>query len=322
MKRQERLLAMMMSLQERQRTTAAELAAQFGVAERTVLRDVAALAAVDVPVFAERGRYGGIVLLPGTQVDLARLGAAETEVLQLFGLDLAGARQLGVGNPARRLVAKASAARIRPAAAGVGKRLPLSLPDVVTVDNRGWFGPARETDVAALATDIRTGRRLRIRYRSSGQTETTWRTVDPYGLLLRAGRWYLVADTAGRPRLYAVTRLDEWTTTDAPRQLRHGVSLDGLARELGDQLESGHDIVVTAELDTDRRDLAERILGTRLRTVEPGRHPGVVTVRIAYAEVGGVRQLLQFAEHIRVLDPPEACRLVHDLATALADRHS
>ena len=66
----------------------------------------------------------------------------------------------------------------------------------------------------------------------------------------------------------------------------------------------------------------ERILGTRLRTVEPGRHPGVVTVRIAYAEVGGVRQLLQFAEHIRVLDPPEACRLVHDLATALADRHS
>lgn len=321
MKRQERLLAMLVALQERQRTTAEELAAQFGVSERTVLRDIAALAAVDVPVFAERGRYGGIVLLPGTQVDLARLGAAETEVLQLLGLDLAAARQLGVGGPAGRLVAKASAAHRRSAARG-GSRSRLSLADIVTVDHRGWFEPAPGSDVAALAADLRTGNRLRIRYRSSGRAKASWRTVDPYGLLLRAGRWYLVADEASEPRLYAMARLDRWTMADTPRRLREGVSLDSLARQLADRLESGHEVVITAELNADRRDLAERILGTRLLTVELGAHPGVITMEVAYAELGGVRQLLQFAEHIRVLDPPEARRLVHELASSLAEGHA
>lgn len=320
MQRQERLLAMLVTLQERHRSTAEELAEQFGVSQRTVLRDVAALAVADVPIFAERGRYGGIVLLPGTQIDLARLGKGETEVLELLGLDLAAARQLGMGGPATRLVAKASAAQ-RHARAREGPRPPLSLADVVTVDHRGWFEPTSEADVAALAADLRIGNRLHIRYRSSGNTEATWRTVDPYGLLLRAGRWYLVADESGVPRLYAVTRLERWTITNSPRLLREGVSLGQLARELANRLESGYDIVVTAELDASRRDLAERILGTRLLAVESDTHPSIVRMKIAYAELGGVRQLLQFADHIRVLDPPEAKRLIYDLARRVAEEH-
>ncbi len=320
MKRQERMLAMLVTLQERHRSTAEELAEQFGVSERTVLRDVAALAAVDVPIFAERGRYGGIVLLPGTQIDLARLGKAETEVLQLLGLDLVATRQLGMGGPATRLVAKASAAQ-RHARAHEGPRTSLSLADVVTVDHRGWFEPASEADVAALAADLRTGDRLRIRYRSSGSPDASWRTVDPYGLLLRAGRWYLVADESGVPRLYAVTRLERWAATSTPRRLREGISLDALARELANRLESGYDVVVTADLGASRRDLAERILGTRLIAIEPGTHPGTVRMKIAYAELGGVRQLLQFAEHICVLDPPEAKRLIHDLTRRMAEEH-
>lgn len=320
MKRQERLLAMLVALQERQRTTAAELAAQFAVSERTVLRDIAALAAVDIPVFAERGRYGGIVLLPGTQVDLARLGAAETDVLQILGLDLSAARQLGIAGPARRVVAKAAAVRRSSTVHGEA-RPPLSLAEIVTVDNRGWFDPAPELDVAALAAGIRTGHRLHIHYRASGRLEVSRRTVDPYGLLLRAGRWYLVADEAGRPRLYSVTRLERWVLSEDPRRLREGVRLDGLAHDLADRLESGRQVVVTAELAADRRDLAERILGTRLLAVGAATQPGLLTIKIGYADVGGVRQLLQFAEHIRILDPPEARHLIRDVASTLAERH-
>ncbi|MDV6248261.1 helix-turn-helix transcriptional regulator, partial [Rhodococcus opacus] len=80
MNRPQRLLSMLVVLRARSRVTAAELAEEFGVSERTVLRDVETLAAADLPVVAERGRYGGIVMLPGRQTDLNRLNASEVDV--------------------------------------------------------------------------------------------------------------------------------------------------------------------------------------------------------------------------------------------------
>ena len=194
MNRPQRLLSMLVVLQARRRVTAAELAEEFDVSERTVLRDVETLAAADLPVVTEQGRYGGIVLLPGRQIDLNRLNASEVDVLRALGVDMSRAGQLGVDTTARDAVHKLTARARRTPATPAHENVLLPLTDVVTVDNRGWFATEDRVDVAALTSDLRRGRRLTVTYRSSGHSEEREIVVDPYGVLARAGHWYLVAD--------------------------------------------------------------------------------------------------------------------------------
>lgn len=318
----QRLIGLLGALQARRHTTAESLAEEFGVSTRTVLRDVQKLVDADIPVLTERGRYGGISLLPGQQVDLTRLTTSEADVLRAVGVDLDRARALGAETAARAAVGKfATRPGAPPARSGAA---PLSLADVVTVENRAWFAaePAGDPpDVAALARDLRQARRLRVTYRRSGARSASDLVVDPYGLLLRVDRWYLVADVDAVPRLFALTRLDRWALLDEPRRVRD-VALEDVARGLGQALETRHEITVEALLDVDGVDLARRILGSRLRTVGAADAAGRVPITVAYAQVQAARQLLQFADHIEVTAPPEARALLHRLAQDTARRHA
>ncbi|MGW5004118.1 helix-turn-helix transcriptional regulator [Streptomyces parvulus] len=320
MGRPQRLIELLAALRAHPRTTADALAAELGVSTRTVLRDVRALVDAGIPVFTERGRYGGISLLPGDQVDLAKLTTGEADLLRAVGLDLDRARQLGGEAAARSALRKLTPRRSPPPARD---HLPLALTDVIAIDNRPWFEDAAPLpDVAGLVRDVRTARRLRIVYRSSGAALARDLVVDPYGLAQRGGRWYLVADQDGRPRMFALSRLERWTALEAARRLRPGADLAGTARELGEALESGGSFVVTARVDAGSLDLARRILGARLRSAgEPG-EDGRVEVTVAYDRVAAVRQLLQFSDHIEVVAPREARELVRRLAAGIARTHS
>ena len=320
MERPQRLLAMLVALQANRQMTADELAEQFEVSKRTILRDVDALAAADIPVIAERGRYGGISLLPGADVDLSRLTNAESEVLELLGIDPGKARQLGLEAAARsvtqKLAARARWRRGRPDADA------LPLREVVAIDNGGWFAPEEPADLAALIQDIRLGKRLRIAYRSSGQPTTSECVVDPHGLFSRAGRWYLIAEHDGTPRMFALARLSAWSVLPEARQLQVKSSLSELAGTLVAALEQRHSIQVTALLDAYTEDIARRILGTRLLAVEPTDASLTVRITVGYDQLDAVRQLMQFTDHIEVIDPPEARRLIASLANDIAHRHS
>ncbi|REF35331.1 helix-turn-helix transcriptional regulator [Thermasporomyces composti] len=319
MERTQRLLAILVALQANRRMTASELAEQFGVSTRTILRDVATLARADVPVFAERGRYGGITLPPGAQVDVNRLTRGEAEVLQLVGVDVTRVRQLGLEAAARSARQKLAPRVQTPLVDADGGLLPLR--EIVTIDTRGWFA-SEDVDepVTNLLRDLRRGRRLRIRYRASGRSDPREYVVDPYGLYLRGGRWYLIADRDGRPRMFAVTRLHSWVPLEERRRLRPDVTLEQVAAGLVAEVEHQDTVRVTALLDVDTVDIARRILGSRLRRVEPV--DGRVRVTVGYDQLDGVRQLFQFADHIEVLDPPEARDLVARLARDLAQRHA
>ena len=323
MSRPQRLIELLAALQARPRTTAEVLAEELGVSTRTVLRDVRALVDAGIPVFTERGKYGGISLLPGDQADLSKLTTGEADLLRAVGLDLERARQLGGEAAARSALRKLASRRQPPPARD---ELPLALTDVIALDNRPWFEDAVPLpDVAGLVRDVRTGRRLRIVYRRSGDAAAREFAVDPYGLLQRGGRWYLVADRDGCPRMFALTRLGRWSVLDGERRLRPGADLAGTARELGEALEGEGRVVVTARVDAGSLDLARRILGARLRTAgdpdEPG-EDGRVEITVAYDRIDGVRQLLQFGEHVEVLAPEAARRLVERLATHLARTHT
>lgn len=318
--RPQRLLALLVALQANRQMTADELAEQFAVSKRTILRDVDALAAADIPVVAERGRYGGISLLPGAQIDVSRFTSTESDVLELIGVDLAKARQLGLEAAAKSAAQKLAARKHwqRPGA-DTGK---LRLGDVVAIDNNGWFAPEEEADVAALADDLRLGTRLRITYRASGQPIARERTVDPHGVFSRGGRWYLIAEADGTPRMFALARLQAWTTLPERRELHTDLPLETLAATLVAQLEQRHSIQVTATLDAQTEDIARRILGNRLQSVETTSDPSTVQITVGYDQLDAVRQLMQFTDHIEVISPPEARQLVATLASKVAHRHS
>lgn len=91
--------------------------------------------------------------------------------------------------------------------------------------------------------------------------------------------------------------------------------------QLVEQLEEDMPVRITALLRATRLDMASRILGSRLIHYEPV-DENFVRIVVGYADIQGVRQLLQFGDHIWVTDPPEAVKITADLANELAKRHS
>ncbi|TDT30974.1 helix-turn-helix transcriptional regulator [Naumannella halotolerans] len=159
-----RLLHLLLLLQTRQRITTGELAERLGVSRRTVLRDVEALSAAGVPVYAERGRNGGIVLLPGARLNASHLDPPELEALSVAGLDSAQLERLGLSavweSATRKIAARQVATPEDPN--------PLRLAELVLVDSTAWFAePASAIDISGLASALRHRRRMRIRYRSA-----------------------------------------------------------------------------------------------------------------------------------------------------------
>ncbi|WP_406219542.1 helix-turn-helix transcriptional regulator [Streptomyces decoyicus] len=256
----DRLLSILLLLQTRGRVPAAELAERLEVSTRTVYRDIESLSASGVPVYAERGRHGGIALLPGFRTDVT--GLTTDEARALFILAAQGAHAaLGLdealGSALRKVMAALPAPH-RPAAELAGSR--------ILVDPDRWMGgPRPAVDLGILHTAVFTDLRLRIRYRHSGETRLRTYTVDPYGLVAKAGTWYLVADRRGRPQLFRANRVASATLTDFPVRRRAGVALAEVWQQLRRQVEDRPaDVRVTARIRRDRLDLAVRILGGAL----------------------------------------------------------
>jgi predicted DNA-binding transcriptional regulator YafY len=194
--RASRLVSFLLVLQTRGQLTALELAVLLEVSERTVQRDAHALAAAGVPIVSVRGPAGGYRLEHGYRTRLTGLDAAEAEALFV-----GPAAELGLGRElaAARLKLLASLPADLQERAGRAARL-------FHVDTRGWF---REQDrvphLPVIAGALWRGRRLLVRYREGGAVVS--RRLDPLGLILKAGVWYLLAERRGEERVYRVSRI-------------------------------------------------------------------------------------------------------------------
>jgi predicted DNA-binding transcriptional regulator YafY len=201
--RASRLVALLLLLQTRGRATASELAETLEVSVRTIYRDLEALSAAGVPVYAEPGRNGGCQLIDGYRTRLTGLTAKEAEALFMSGIP-GPVGELGLGTVL-------GAAQLKLLAA-----LPKDLADRASVtrqrfhlDAPSWFRAGRnEPHLAAIAAAVWEDRRIVMRYRHPGSTEPVVRHVDPFGLVLKAGVWYLVARRDGELRTYRVSRID------------------------------------------------------------------------------------------------------------------
>ncbi|MER6914184.1 YafY family protein [Streptomyces sp. NPDC000594] len=200
-----RLIKMVLLLQNRPSMTGAELARELEVSERTVTRDALALSEAGVPVYADRGRAGGYRLMGGYRTRLTGLGRDEAAALFLSGLPGA-LREMGLDDAA-------SAARLKVSAALLPSLsdAPRTAAQRFHLDAPGWFQePVTPPLLPVVARAVWEDRRLRVEYRNR-RDEPVERELEPYGLVLKAGVWYLCARVEGSYRVY---RLDRFVSAD------------------------------------------------------------------------------------------------------------
>ncbi len=191
----------------RERWTARELAEQLEVSVRTVYRDVEALQAAGVPLRTTTGPGGGIHLLPGWRTDLGALTGDEAAALP-FAAVTAALAELGMGTVALSAQLKVRSGmppELRARADRVAERFHLDAP--------GWFHHDEPVShLQTVAEGVWSGRRLDLTYRSGPRTVR--RRLDPLGLVLKAGTWYLVARHRSAVRTYRVGRIQSCAVRD------------------------------------------------------------------------------------------------------------
>ena len=321
--RASRLLSIMLTLSVRGRVSAAELAEQLEVSLRTIYRDVEALGAAGVPVYATRGRHGGIALLDGYRTRLTGLNADEADALFLSGVPGAAA-DLGLGG-----VVAASQLKLLAALPADLRERAGRIRDCFHLDAPGWL---RETEapahLATVAEAAWTGHRLDVRYERANRAVVE-RTLDPLGLVLKAGVWYLVARVEdGAPRTYRVSRVRTATTRSDTFTRPAGFDLEAFWTEFQrDYTDRVFRDVARVRLSPDGVGLLF-LLGPaaarRARTTfSVPDDDGWVEAQVPIESfVHGRHALLQLGDDVEVLEPAELRSAMADAARALNARYS
>ena len=197
-----RVLAMLELLQASHRLGGAELARRLGVDERTVRRYAARLAELGIPVTAERGRYGGYRLMPGYKLPPLMFTDDEAAAVVL-GLLTAGRLGLPIAGTASAL---AKVQRVLPAA--LGSRIEALRHTLGFTMRQADVAAPEMGTVLTLAQAAGQRQRVRLRYRSWAGPDSE-RDLDPYGLVLHSGRWYVTGhdSRSGQTRTFRVDRV-------------------------------------------------------------------------------------------------------------------
>jgi predicted DNA-binding transcriptional regulator YafY len=225
--RADRLLSLLMLLQSKGKMTAKDLAVQLEVSERTVYRDIESLSSAGVPIYGEPGREGGFALLDSYRTSLTGMTDGELQALFMLSIPMLSIpgplAELGLGQDLRGALLKLSA----------------SLPDA----RRGvadWVRPRLHLDSArwdhaeepvpylqTLFQAVRKDRKVRITYRPLVQVKVE-RLVDPYGLVAKAGAWYLLYPRKDRISIQPVSDLIEVRMTEDTFQRPSGFDLPAI----------------------------------------------------------------------------------------------
>lgn len=297
-----RLLSILMTLQARGHASASELAEEFEVSVRTIHRDIDQLSAAGIPVYAERGRTGGFKLLDGYRTKLTGLTQAEAEAIFLAGLP-GPAAQLGLADIL-------STARLKLLAALPAQLQPERIAERFHLDPAAWF---RGTDMLAslqpVARGVWSGKYLKLRYRNDGAIYP--RKLGPLGLVLKAGVWYLVAQSGKTTRTYRVAQILDVEISDEPFARSKGFDLAAYWEKSSRAYEAGV-YRETAELRVTARgfslldQLGPYVTEAANRTATKPDRRGWIRCTIPI-ELGGagVRELLRLGEEAEVIGPPD-----------------
>src|SRR5215218_8788066 len=296
--RADRLVAILLLLQTRGQVTAAEVAKELEVSERTARRDLEALGIAGLPIYSRQGRNGGWQLAGGGRTDLSGLTASEARALFL------------VAGPA-----SAATPEVKAALRKLVRALPEPFRDhaqaastAVVVDPAGWDRPSRPQRTPALLDAVQRavieGQQVMLGYRARDGAVTT-RVVHPLGLAAKGSVWYLVASTEAGLRTFRVDRMSAVEPTGDAVVRPEGFDLAEAWRLIADEVDRRRTpIVAHGLMRSDVVWIVRTMLGNRVRIGPPGPDGRVEvelrghSLRSLAAEAAGLGAMLES------VDPP------------------
>jgi len=314
--RASRLLSILTTLQGRGLTTAEALAEECGVSLRTIYRDIDALSSAGIPVLSERGAEGGYRLLNGYRTQLNGLSEKEAEALFLTGLS-GPAADLGLHAvlvAAEKKLMSALPAPLRAGAEKMRARFHLDAP--------AWFKEAERPKLLPLvASSVWEQRRIRMRYRSWKSEKP--RVIDPLGLVLKGGSWYVVGQTEEGLRTYRVARILKLdvleTRFERPADFELEAFWSASTKRLETELHSNQATVRLSPWALGMLEIFTSSFARAAARIEPDTDSeGWHTVTLP---VGSLREacarLLCFGGELEVLEPTELRRMMADVAARM-----
>jgi predicted DNA-binding transcriptional regulator YafY len=312
----DRLLSALLLLQAHGRMSGRQLASRLEVSLRTVHRDMDALSAAGVPVFALRGARGGWQLDEDWRTQVPGLDEAE-----LRALLMAQPRALGddrLARAAERALEKLMASLptpLRERAASIRKRLH--------VDAAGWRGTPESVSMLPVVQDaVSRDRKLAIGYRPAGR-ERVERIVDPLGLVAKGATWYLVAGTAEGLRTYRVSRIESAQVLETPCERPAGFDLAVYWKQSTEELRKGwnrYEAILRADPGAARSIRSWRSCES-VPDSEPAAIEGWSTLRVHFEdEEHAVFVTLGLGSHVDVVEPAALRERVGAEVAAMAAR--
>jgi predicted DNA-binding transcriptional regulator YafY len=306
-----RIVQLLLLLQTRGRLTAAQLAEELQVSVRTIYRDVDALHAAGVPLYGEAGHAGGYRLVEGYRTRLTGLTENEADSLFLTGLP-GPAQELGLGAEVAAAWLKLTASlppELRDRATRIQQRFHLDAPS--------WYAEPDDTPALAAAADaVWRERRIHIHYHRWREPTDVERTLDPYGLVVKAGRWYLVAASA-RISTYRVSQIQSLTVLDEGFQRPAGFDLSAFWQSYLDDFDARR------HSDTATIRISPELQARLADAVEPADPHGWVTATVPIENLNHAqRTFLGFGADVEVLSPPALRAGITAAVTALARTYS
>jgi len=295
--RADRLVAILLLLQQREQVTAAEVALELEVSERTARRDLDALAMAGVPVYSMQGRGGGWRLLGGARTDLSGLTASEARALFLV------AGPASTATPA----VKAALRKLVRALPEPFREQAAAAATSVVVDPRHWGSTHVEHRPPRFLDEIQEavirGVQVRLGYVDRKGSETQ-RTVHPLGVVAKGPTWYLVPTTDAGRRTFRIDRVSSVELTDDPAQRPEGFDLAESWREIADEVDRKRTpLEIQAVCAPDGIGLLRMILGGRLEVGGSTPEGGIEIVIRGHNEYALAGELAGLVEWLEVTGP-------------------
>jgi predicted DNA-binding transcriptional regulator YafY len=319
--RADRLLALLLLLQTRGRLSAASLAAEVGVSQRTIYRDMLALSTAGVPVYAEAGRDGGYALVESYRTNLTGLKESESRALFLALATLSAAQplaELGVGAELEAALRKLTAAL--PAA---HRDEEAHLRQRFLLDTAGWDVDTGVPNLPAVQVAVWNDRCLRIRYALFGGMVSE-QIVEPYGLVVKAGVWHLVYTRLGRMRIRRLSSLLEAQPLDETFTRPPAFNLQAFWQSyLAERQDAAPGFVVRARVAPHFARQLHFYFGSSIQSQlerhSPPDEAGWLTLELPFDSFDDARRrLLGFGGAVEVLEPPELRLTIQDYAAQVA----
>lgn len=313
--RADRLVAVLLLLQQREQVTAAEVARELEVSERTARRDLDALAMAGVPVYSVQGRGGGWRLVGGARTDLSGLTAGEARALFLVAGPASSASP-AVKAALRKLVrALPEPFRLQAEAAASS----------LVVDPQRWGSSSVERRSPRFLDELQDavirGVQVRLGYvdRAGAATE---RTIHPLGIVAKGPAWYLVSATEAGRRTFRIDRVSSVEPTGDPVRRPEGFDLADSWREIADEVDRRRTpLEVHAVCAPDGIGLLRFVLGNRLDVGGSTTDDRIDVVIRGHDERSLACELAGLVEWIDVTGPPGVREHLASIGHALVGRY-